>query len=150
MAYPQVTYVSGGQILTDQRPHNTEAVIAWILTVLTLFYFLPWAIAATRGKSNSVMIGLLNFLLGWTFVGWIVALVMACMSHQILAAAPAMVIHQPSYPPGQPGLAPPKAGFVPPPPLGPSPDWSTRPMSPTDQRTAAWDSPPSSDTGGWR
>ncbi|MDQ2754001.1 MAG: superinfection immunity protein [Actinomycetota bacterium] len=64
--------------MTDRRDKSTQAVIAWILTVLTLFYFSPWAIAATRGKSNSGMIGLLNFLLGWTLIGWIVALVMAC------------------------------------------------------------------------
>ena len=40
------------------------------------------AIAESRGKSNSLAIGLVNFLLGWTLIGWIVALVMACTSHQ--------------------------------------------------------------------
>ena len=67
---------------TDQRSKGGEAAVAWVLTVLTLGYFLPWAIAATRGKSNSAAVGLINFLLGWTFVGWIVALVMACGPHQ--------------------------------------------------------------------
>jgi hypothetical protein len=46
---------------------------------------LPWAVAATRGKSNALAIGLLNFLLGWTFIGWLAALVMACGSHQSYA-----------------------------------------------------------------
>lgn len=67
---------------TDQRTNTAEVVIAWILTILTALYFLPWAIAATRGKSNSGAIGLLNFLLGWTIIGWIIALVMACGAHQ--------------------------------------------------------------------
>src|SRR3954447_26156996 len=40
-------------IMTDARTNGAEVAIAWILTVLTLGYLLPWAIAATRGKSNS-------------------------------------------------------------------------------------------------
>ena len=70
-------------IMTDARTNGAEVAIAWILTVLTLGYMLPWAIAATRGKSNSLAIGLVNFLLGWTFIGWVAALVMACTSHQV-------------------------------------------------------------------
>ena len=57
-----------------------HVVIAWVCTVFTGGYFLPWAIAATRGKSNTLSIALINFLLGWTVIGWIVALVMACMA----------------------------------------------------------------------
>jgi len=42
-----------------------------------LVYFLPWLIAWGRGKSNTVAIFVLNLLLGWTLVGWVVALVWA-------------------------------------------------------------------------
>ena len=70
-------------VVTDARTNGVEVLIAWILTVVTLGYMLPWAIAATRGKSNSWAVGLLNFLLGWTFIGWVAALVMACMAHQV-------------------------------------------------------------------
>ena len=50
--YPQVP------VRTDQRTPNAAVVaIAWICAVLTLLYMLPWAIAATRGKSNQAMIG---------------------------------------------------------------------------------------------
>ncbi len=73
----------GPVVMTDARTNGAEVAIAWILTVLTLGYMLPWAIAATRGKSNSWAVGLVNFLLGWTFIGWIVALVMACTAHQV-------------------------------------------------------------------
>jgi Superinfection immunity protein len=76
-------YAQSGTLITDSRTNLVELALAWILTVLTLGYFLPWAIAATRGKSNSAAVGLVTFLLGWTFIGWVVALVMACSSHQV-------------------------------------------------------------------
>jgi hypothetical protein len=72
-------------VLTDARTNTVEITLAWVITVLTLGYMLPWAVAASRGKSNSWAIGLVNFLLGWTVVGWVVALVMACMAHQVAA-----------------------------------------------------------------
>lgn len=70
---------------TDARTNGVELAFAWILALLTLGYMLPWAVAATRGKSNSLAIALLNFLLGWTLLGWLAALVMACMAHQVTA-----------------------------------------------------------------
>ncbi|HMK31233.1 MAG TPA: superinfection immunity protein [Terriglobales bacterium] len=42
-----------------------------------LLYFLPTIIAAVRSKRDTLAIFLLNFFLGWTLVGWIVALVWA-------------------------------------------------------------------------
>ena len=61
-----------------------QAIVAWIVAILTLGYMLPWAIAATRGKINSGAIFWLNLLLGWTVVGWIIALVMSASAHQAL------------------------------------------------------------------
>ncbi len=40
-----------------------------------LLYFLPWIIALIRGHHNAGAIFLLNLLLGWTFIGWIVAFI---------------------------------------------------------------------------
>ena len=40
-----------------------------------VFYFLPTIIALMRRQRNSLAIFLLNFFLGWTFIGWVVALV---------------------------------------------------------------------------
>ena len=71
--------------ITDARTNGAEVAFAWVFTVFTLGYFLPWAIAATRGKSNSLLIGLINFLVGWTVIGWVAALVMACLAHQVIA-----------------------------------------------------------------
>ena len=47
-----------------------------VLFILSLaFYFLPTIIALLRGHRNALAIFLLNFFLGWTFIGWVVALV---------------------------------------------------------------------------
>ena len=70
-------------VVTDARVSVAEVTIAWIVAVLSGFYMLPWAIAATRGKSNSGTVGLVNLLLGWTVIGWVVALVMACTPHRV-------------------------------------------------------------------
>ena len=74
----------GPTIITDRRPvSGFVLVIAWLLAVLSLGYMLPWAIAATRGKSNQAAVGLISFFLGWSVIGWIAAMVMACQAHQV-------------------------------------------------------------------
>ena len=61
------------------REGGTDVVfLAWVIAVLTGFYMLPWAVAVTRSMPNTGSILLINLLLGWTVIGWIVALVMAC------------------------------------------------------------------------
>jgi hypothetical protein len=72
------------KIQTDRSAKPVQASTAWIVAVLTLGYMLPWAIAATRGKSNSGAIFWINLLLGWSVVGWVIALVMAAGSHQAI------------------------------------------------------------------
>jgi T4 superinfection immunity protein len=42
-------------------------------------YFLPFIMARKKNKKNSEAIGVLNFFLGWTVVGWVIALVWATM-----------------------------------------------------------------------
>jgi hypothetical protein len=42
-----------------------------------LFYFLPTIIAMARSKRDVMAIFLLNLFLGWSVIGWIVALVWA-------------------------------------------------------------------------
>lgn len=43
--------------------------------VAVAIYFLPTIIAAARHKRNMLGIVLLNVFLGWTLVGWVVALI---------------------------------------------------------------------------
>jgi hypothetical protein len=48
------------------------------LFVISLaLYFLPTIVAVVRKKRNTLAIFLLNLFLGWTFIGWVVALVWA-------------------------------------------------------------------------
>jgi len=42
-----------------------------------LVYFAPTIVALARHKRNTLSIFLLNLFLGWTLIGWIVALVWA-------------------------------------------------------------------------
>ena len=42
-----------------------------------VMYFLPSIIAFARSKRDTSAIVLLNFFLGWTLIGWVVALVWA-------------------------------------------------------------------------
>jgi len=51
------------------------------LAIIICGYFLPWIIAASRGHLNTMAIGVLNIFLGWTFLGWIAALVWSCTSN---------------------------------------------------------------------
>ena len=52
-------------------------VIAVVLAILTGGYLLPWAIAVLRDLRSHVSVLLVNLLLGWTIIGWVVALVMS-------------------------------------------------------------------------
>lgn len=49
-----------------------------MLAVIFVVYFLPTILAAARGHQSAGGILVLNLLLGWTLLGWIVALVWAC------------------------------------------------------------------------
>ena len=48
------------------------------LLLLAAIYFLPTIIAAIREHHNAGAIFMLNLLLGWTLLGWIIAIVWAC------------------------------------------------------------------------
>ena len=50
----------------------------WILIGVAI-YFLPYIVASARERPDSASIGALDFLLGWTFIGWVIALVWALM-----------------------------------------------------------------------
>ena len=52
-----------------------EALI--FLAVFLFVYFAPCLIGGWRNHPNQVAIGVLNLFAGWTFIGWIVALVWA-------------------------------------------------------------------------
>jgi len=47
------------------------------IIVIAMIYFAPALVAYNQKKKNSSAILLLNLFLGWTFIGWIVALIWA-------------------------------------------------------------------------
>lgn len=71
-------------VVSDQSPKPFQTILAWITAIITAGYMLPWAIAATRGKANTGAIFWINVLLGWSIIGWVVALIMSLNSHQIV------------------------------------------------------------------
>lgn len=103
-----VAYVSAP--VTDQQPISTAVVVvAWVITVISGLYMLPWAIAASRGKANQWTVFLISLFLGWTVAGWIVALVLACTAHRPVATFAPMV----GYAPVAELQASPPAGWYP-------------------------------------
>lgn len=66
-------------------------LVLFILGIGLIFYFLPTIIAASRNHQNAGAIFALNLLLGWSFIGWIVALVWSFTNqnpHTIIVHAP--------------------------------------------------------------
>jgi len=51
-----------------------------------VLYFLPAIIALARNKRDTTSILLLNLFLGWTAIGWVIALVWA-VKHDVPVAA---------------------------------------------------------------
>ncbi len=52
-------------------------LLVLLVVASAVLYFLPTVIAAARHKQNTLSIFLLNLFLGWSFIGWVVALVWA-------------------------------------------------------------------------
>ena len=49
--------------------------------VILIVYFLPAISAKAKDARNAAAIFVLNLLVGWTFIGWVVALVWACSAN---------------------------------------------------------------------
>ena len=50
-----------------------------------VFYFLPTILAFARDKRDATAILVLNILLGWTVIGWVIALIWA-LKHDVPVA----------------------------------------------------------------
>ena len=65
------------------RSWTTTKVVAVVAAILTAGYLLPWAIAAVRDVRHWSVFWV-NLLLGWTIVGWIIALVMSLRAQRLV------------------------------------------------------------------
>ncbi len=61
-----------------QMQNFTILELLLVVLIFTL-YFLPTLIAFLRQHKNKLAIFLLNLLLGWTVLGWVVSLVWSVM-----------------------------------------------------------------------
>lgn len=75
------------------------------LLVIIGAYFTPLLVAAFRSMPNVGSVAVVNVLLGWTGIGWIVALAMACGSNRPRGYPPGQQWQQQWQPP--PGQWPP-------------------------------------------
>lgn len=50
------------------------------LVLFSLLYFIPSIISVYRHKKNGCAISVFNLMLGWTLIGWIIALIWACLT----------------------------------------------------------------------
>lgn len=71
-------------VITDRTSRPVSSLVAIVVAVVTAGYMLPWAIVAVRGNRNTWSVFWVNLLLGWTVVGWVVALVMSIREHRVL------------------------------------------------------------------
>jgi len=59
-----------------------KTTLAIVISIGTLGYLLPSGIAIGRGHKNAGSIFVLNLLTGWTFIGWVAALVWSFTSQK--------------------------------------------------------------------
>ena len=105
-----------GQLATNSSSGNSAAGIVALLFGLTIFalmYYIPTIVAVIRKVPNIGSVAVINTLLGWTLVGWVVALAMATRSAE---RQHVVIVNQRGGPPHVMGsFGPPPA---PQPPLG--------------------------------
>lgn len=65
------------------RSWTLTKVIALIVAILSAGYMAPWAIAAIRDVRHWSVFWV-NLLLGWTVIGWIIALIMSLRAQRLI------------------------------------------------------------------
>ena len=61
---------------------ETTAVGVIMCLVVLFFYFLPFIVASNNKHRQANAICVLNVFLGWTVLGWVIALVWACVKEK--------------------------------------------------------------------
>lgn len=70
------------QSYARQESNAVGFILLIILIVVGGFvYFAPTIVANNRKHNNKLAIFMTNLFLGWTFLGWVAALVWACTSN---------------------------------------------------------------------
>ncbi|MFZ0323507.1 MAG: superinfection immunity protein [Actinomycetes bacterium] len=75
--------MSSPQVEPVDRSWTVTKVVAVVVAIATAGYMLPWAIAAVRDVPHWSVFWI-NLLLGWTIVGWVIALVLALRRQRLI------------------------------------------------------------------
>lgn len=80
--------------------HALEALLGFIITILVIgavgaAYFAPTIVSYLRKMRNIGTIAVVNVFFGWTFIGWVVAMAMACgdPTPRVYLAAPPVTVN---------------------------------------------------------
>jgi hypothetical protein len=66
-----------GGISTAAAKSGEPISAALLLGAITALYLLPWIVAEERHVVRVGPIAVIDIFLGWTFIGWVIALAMA-------------------------------------------------------------------------
>ena len=75
--------MSAPRVENVDQSWTTTKIFAIVVAVLTGGYMAPWAVAAVRDVRHWSVFWV-NLLLGWTIVGWVIALVMSLRSQRLV------------------------------------------------------------------
>ena len=81
-------------LLTTAKDSGGSSFLMLILMGIML-YFIPTIIAILKKKPNKLAISALNFFLGWSIIGWVVALVWSLSNN---SSNQSIIITQPAVP----------------------------------------------------
>ena len=60
------------------------ALVLFLLIVGVGLYFVPTIVAVVRKVTNQGSITVINIFFGWTLIGWVMALAMACRTSNLV------------------------------------------------------------------
>ena len=65
----------------------TAFYLGLFITVIGILYFIPVIVSVKRNHHNMLSIFVLNLLLGWTVIGYIIALIWSCSATSKLSTS---------------------------------------------------------------
>lgn len=87
--------------LASNADNTAGVIVAWVFSIIAIAgYWVPTVVVLLRRAPNRWQVIVVNVFLGWTVIGWIVALVMAVKPKP--PPVPAWYDHGGYLPPGQP------------------------------------------------
>lgn len=62
---------------------NIDFYLVFFVAATITGYFIPCIVGDIRKSSNKLLILFINLFFGWTVIGWIIALIVACTCERI-------------------------------------------------------------------